>query len=163
MRKCLFLLAVALGWSGCATFVPTDHASISLVNVRSFQTGVLETSFDLVLRVTNETNRALEFAGSAHRVYVNGDKVGRGVQRGRVVVPALGTTLIVVPIHVENLALLGQFGPRMPDHVDYRLESRLFTAAAENDGLGVLTEGRFDLTPYKRRMQSGAESLDLPN
>lgn len=157
----LAVVGLVLGWSGCATFTPSDRASISLVTVRSFKTTFLETSFDLVLRVTNETNQPLHFEGSSHQVFVNGDKVGRGVRRTPTAVPPLSTATIVVPVHVENLALLGRFGVRMPEEVNYRLESKLFTSTAGEQGLGVLTEGVFDLRPYKDRWQ--ADPSDLEN
>lgn len=153
MKRFLSLLALAalflLLGSGCATFAPTDRASLNLVNIQSAHSTIFETTMVLTLRVTNETNQPLQLQGSSHSLRLNGNMIGRGVGNTVTVVPPLGTETFPVTIRMDNLKLLNQFsGGRLPPELAYRLESRLFTEAGQQRGLAVLTEGMLDLRPY---------------
>lgn len=148
------LLALMLSLlAGCATLVPTDQASLSLVSVRPVNTTLLETSIDVVLRVTNEGNVPLRIEGSSHHLDVNGRRIGQGVSNAVVQVPPLGTATFPVTLRLENLKLLNEFGGKaVPPEVSYRIESRLFTAS-DTRGLPVVTEGVIDLRPYLNGLQ----------
>ena len=153
MKRLLSLPALAaaflLLWSGCASFTPTDQASLSLVEIQAANTTIFETTISLTLRVTNETNQPLRLQGSAHKLTLNGSMVGRGVSDAMTDVPALGTATFPVTIRMDNLKLLNQFSNgRLPPELAYRLESRLFTQAGQQSGLMVRTEGALDLRPY---------------
>jgi len=153
MKRLFFLPALGaaclLFWSGCASFTPTDQASLNLVGIQSANSTIFETTIALTLRVTNETNQPLRLQGSSHELTLNGNMVGRGVSNTVTDVPPLGTATFPVTIRMDNLKLLNQFGGgRLPPEIAYRLESRLFTQAGQERGLSVLTEGALDLRPY---------------
>jgi len=153
MKRLFFLpaLAAVFLWlgSGCASFAPTDQASVTLVNVQSAHSTIFESTLVLTLRVTNETNQPLQLQGSSHKLTLNGNLVGRGVGDTVTVVPPLGSETFPVTIRMDNLKLLNQFSDgRLPPELAYRLESRLFTQPGQQRGLTVLTEGALDLRPY---------------
>jgi LEA14-like dessication related protein len=146
--------AILLLGSGCASFIPSDQASLSLVGIESANTTIFETTITLTLRVLNETNQPLHLQGSAHVLTLNGNKVGRGVSNAVTDVPPLGTTTFPVIIRLDNLKLLNQFSDgRLPPQIAYRLESRLFTEIGQQRGLAVLTEGALDLRPYTKGLK----------
>ena len=138
---------------GCASFTPTDQASLSLVGIQSVHTTIFETTITLTLRVTNETNQPLRVQGSSHELALNGNKVGRGVSDVVTDVSPLGTATFPITIRLDNLKLLNQFGgSALPPAIAYQLKSRLFTQAGQQRGLAVLTEGALDLRPYMSGM-----------
>lgn len=153
MKRYLSVLVLGAAFvsfgAGCATFTPTDRASLSLVGIQAANSTLFETTITLTLRVTNETNQPLRVQGSSHVLELNGNRVGRGVGDVVTDVPALGSATFPVIIRLDNLKLLNQFGGgRVPAEIAYRLESELFTRAAQQRGLDVLTEGSLDLRPY---------------
>lgn len=153
MKRLLFLPALAMAFvvlgGGCASFTPTDQASLSLVDIQSANTEIFETTITLTLRVTNETNQPLRLQGSSHALRLNGNLVGRGVSNTLTAVPPLSVTTFPVTFRLDNLKLLNQFGgSEIPPEIAYRLDSRLFTQAETERVLTVLTEGMLDLRPY---------------
>lgn len=156
MKKTLSLLASALllaFWlGGCASYQPTERATLSLVNVESAHSTIFETSIGLVLRVTNETNEPLRINGSSHKLTLNGSIIGSGVSNATLEVPPLATATFPVTINMNNLKLLNRFGRgQLPEGIDYRLDSRLITPTSAV-GLRVLTEGALDLRPFTNQL-----------
>jgi LEA14-like dessication related protein len=153
MKRLLSLPALAMAFvlfgGGCASFSPTDQASLSLVDIQSANTTLFETTITVTLRVTNETNRPLRMQGSLHELALNGNPVGRGVSDAVTDVSPLGTATFPLTIRLDNLKLLKHFGgDALPPEIAYQLESRLFTEAGQTRGLAVVTEGALDLRPY---------------
>ncbi len=142
------LLAAFLFLAGCATYTPTDRASISLVGIESAESTILETTLVMTLRLTNETNVPLHVTGTSHKLTLNGEMVGHGVNNGALEVPALGSVTIPLTVRLDNLELLRQFGHgRIPEEISYRMNTRMFTTDAI-DGVPVITEGKLDLRPF---------------
>ena len=142
-------VAAALFLGGCASFKPTDQASLSLAGVESAHSTIFETTIVLTMRVTNESNQPLLIQGSSHKLTLNGSIVGRGVSNAVTEVPALGTATFPVTIQMDNLKLLNRFGRgNVPEGIDYSMDSRLFNRGTSSSGLRVLTEGALDLRPY---------------
>ncbi len=112
--------------ASCATLGPTPAIGLSVVDVRPRQSSLLETSFDLTLRLANESARPLMLAGSTHKLYVNDTYVGRAVSDERLTVPAFGTITPMVTVFLENLTLLRKATEfSQAPKLAYRLESRL--------------------------------------
>jgi LEA14-like dessication related protein len=140
--------ALALVFGGCASVGPTERASLSLVEVTSAHSTIFETTLELTLRVTNETNQPLLVQGSSHRLTLNGSMVGSGVGAVATEVPPLGTATFPVTIRMDNLKLLNRFGRgQLPAELAYQMDSRLFTPGSAN-GLKVQTVGALDLRPF---------------
>lgn len=143
---------LVLFWGGCASYVAAERARISLVDVRPAGATVLETSVQLTVRVTNETNQPLRLSGSSHKLALNGTSIGNGVTNEGLVVPALGTATQTITVHLENLTLLRKFsGMRNATEVNYRLDSRLHSEGGR--AVPVMTEGTFDLRPFLAGLQ----------
>jgi LEA14-like dessication related protein len=152
MKKLLSLLApvaaLLLVWGGCASVSPSERANLSLVGVNAADSTIFETSIQVTLRVTNETNQPLQLQGSSHKLTLNDAMVGSGVANGILEVPPLGSVTFPVTIRLDNLKLLRRFGGgNIPPEIAYRLQSRLFTPSSAA-GLKVVTEGSLDLRPF---------------
>ncbi|WP_438479928.1 LEA type 2 family protein [Oleiharenicola lentus] len=140
-------MGVVLAFAGCASMVNSEQARLSLINVRPAASTVFETSVELTLRLTNETNQTLQLSGSSHKLELNGSNVGRGVSSESITVPPLGTTTVNVTMYLENLTLLRKFSDvQNLSQVSYQLDSRLFSTGGRT--LPVRTEGTFDLRPF---------------
>ncbi len=143
-----FIAALAFLFGGCASVTPPERATLSLAGVTSAHSTIFETTIELTLRVTNETNQPLRLQGSSHKLTLNGSMVGNGVGAVATEVPPLGTATFPVTIRMDNLKLLNRFGRgQLPEAIDYRLDSRLFTPSSV-DGLKVRTTGALDLRPF---------------
>lgn len=140
------IVAAALGGAGCASFVAAEQLQVSVVDLRPGASTVWETEVELAVRVTNEGDRPVALSGSAHMLWINGTAVGRGVSHEAVTVPALGTAVVRVTVHLENLALIRKAAElREAPQVSYRLESRFAREAGWS--VNVRTEGALDLRP----------------
>lgn len=147
---CFPALAAAciLLWAGCASVTPAERASLSLAGLDSASSSIFETTLELTLRVTNESDQPLRLTGSSHKLTLNGSMIGSGVSHVALEVPPLATATFPVTIRMDNLKLLSRFGGgNLPTAIDYRLDSRLVTPASAA-GLKVRTEGTLDLRPY---------------
>lgn len=142
----LGLVVAVLSGAGCASFVAADQLQVSVVDLRPAASTVWETQVELAVRVTNEGDRPVAISGSAHKLWLNGTAVGRGVANEPVTVPALGTAVVRVTVHLENLALIRKATElRDAPQVSYRLDSRF----ARDGGwsMNARTEGALDLRP----------------
>lgn len=122
--------------------------AVTLVTLRPIQTSLFETTAELTLRFTNESAQPLAFAGSTHRLYLNGTYVGRAVTNERLAVPQLGTTTQTLTAHVENLALMRKAQELgNVSTVSYRIDSRLH-ATPESGGrtFAATSVGQLDLS-----------------
>lgn len=149
-RSVLIAALLAITGTGCGSFLGSHDVGVSLVDLLPTQATVFETGATLTLRFTNETPKALELKGSAHRLYLNGSYVGRGVTNDALVIPALGTATQRVAIYLENLALFRkavEFS-HSPSGIEYRLESQLYPAGSGAARIRTATTGQLDLRPF---------------
>jgi len=121
---------------------------VGLVSIRPLQSTLFETTAELTLRLTNESSRPLELAGSTHRLYVNDAYVGRAVTNERLTIRQLGTTTQTLTAHLENLALMSKTQELgNVSVVDYKIESRLRVAEEIGGGtLAATASGKLDLS-----------------
>ena len=102
MKKVLPLIAGVALLAGCSR---NDGPSVNLVTLHFKDATVLETTADFVLRLSNDAPEARKFTGSAHKIYINGLYVGKGLSADAIEVPRLGTVTQAVTVHLSNLAL----------------------------------------------------------
>jgi LEA14-like dessication related protein len=144
----LFALLLSLLFSGCASFTANRTVLVNVVDVRSAQATLLETTAVLTLRFTNETPEPLQVRGSSHRLYLNGSAVGRGVTNDIVTIPPLSTVTQPVTLYLENLTLVRKATEfsRAPNAIDYRLESNLFAVGTPGGRtLRATSSGQLDI------------------
>ena len=121
--------------------------SVSLVDFRPTEASLLESRGTLTLRFTNESISPLGYSGSSHKLYLNGQYVGKGVSDRPFGIPPLNTVTQDITLHLENLALVRQLiSVRDSQTAAYRLESVFFQTVYEDDyEIKVKSEGSLDL------------------
>jgi LEA14-like dessication related protein len=88
--------------AGCSR---NDGPSVNLVTMHFKDATVMETTTDFVLRLSNDSPEARKFTGGAHKIFINGLYVGKGLSAEAIEVPRLGTVTQAVTVHLSNLAL----------------------------------------------------------
>ena len=121
---------------------------MNLVSVR-FQTATaLETTATFTIRLSNDAPEARQFTGSAHKIYLNGLYIGKGLSDKTVDVPRLGTVTQEITVHLSNLALATRIKSVIEaKRFDYRIQST-FYGKGWLDRMGSETEGKLDLKDF---------------
>ena len=138
----LTFLAVVL-LAGCSKPGP----AVSLVNVGFKDMTALETTATFTLRFSNDQPDAMDLSGGAHRIYINGLYVGKGLSDAALAIPRLGTATQEVTVHLSNLALATRFKPVIESRsFEYRIRSTLY---GKSGGRFVSeNSGRLDLKDF---------------
>jgi LEA14-like dessication related protein len=123
--KTIFSLVTAVALlCGCSR---NDGPSVNLVTVHFKEASVLETTAEFVLRLSNDSPEARKFTGSAHKIYINGLYVGKGLSAESIEVPRLGTVTQAVTVHLSNLVLATRIKAIIEaKRFDYRVQSTFF-------------------------------------
>jgi LEA14-like dessication related protein len=123
-RLLLSLVAGATLLGGCGR---NDGPSVDLVTVHFKEASVLETTSEFVLRLSNDSPEPRKFSGSAHKIYINGLYVGKGLNADTIEVPRLGTVTQAVTVHLSNLALATRVKSVIESkRFEYRLQNTFF-------------------------------------
>lgn len=149
LRSGILLLAVcAFLAGGCSGPGLRGSMNVSLVDFRPTEASLLESRGTLTLRVLNESIAPLGYSGSSHKLYLNGQYVGKGVSDKPFGIPPLSTVTQDITINLENLALVKQLiSVRDSPSVSYRLESVFFQTVYEDDyEIKLRSEGSLDLS-----------------
>jgi Conserved secreted protein len=150
LRRCLPLLLLPLFFfTGCSGPRPGGIA-VTLVDIRPTSATVLESTAVLTLRLTNENIAPLGFSGSAHKLYLNGNFVGRAVNNDPFGIPPLTSVTREVTVHLENLSLLRQLiAVRDSQTASYRLDNVLHqTVYEERTEMKSESRGSIDLRSF---------------
>lgn len=144
----LFVVGLSVILSGCTTPVKPDSVSVTVADVKMADATVMETRVVVSLRFTSESLNPFGFSGSSHKLFFNGQYVGRAVNNQPFGMPPLSTTMQDVTLVLENTALLKQaLSMRNNPVVKYRLESVLFSTRGDDDmKLKTSSEGTLDLS-----------------
>lgn len=146
MKRISALLLVLVVWlAGCSG---TPGPSVTLVTVR-FQTATaLETTATFTIRLSNDAPEAREFTGSAHKIYINGLYVGKGLSSTNISVPRLGTVTQDITVHMSNLALATRLKAIIEaERFDYRVISTFYGKGAFGR-MKSETDGRLELKDF---------------
>ena len=146
MKIALNLLLVSVFLlAGCAG---SPGPSVSLVTVKFQKATALETTATFTIRLSNEAPEARQFTGGAHKIYLNGLYVGKGMSDATVDVPRLGTVTQDITVHLSNLALATRLKSIIEaERFDYRIQSTFYGKGA----LGRMkseAEGKLELKDF---------------
>jgi LEA14-like dessication related protein len=148
LRPGLVLIAlVSFLFAGCASSAFKGGIGVSLVDFRPTDASLLESRGTLTVRYTNETIAPLGYSGSTHKVYLNGNYVGKAVSNVPFGIPPLNSITQEVPVQFENLALVRQIlAVRDSRVLTYKLESVLFQTVDEDKfQIKLQAQGSLDL------------------
>ncbi len=121
----LFLLLFVL--SGCAGFGKRlEPPRITLANIKVQETKVLETVFQIEIRVFNTNEVALEVKGIECDLELNGKHFATGVSKAKTKIPSYETTLIPMTMYssIFNIAR-GLIDLPLREEMSYQLKGRL--------------------------------------
>lgn len=145
MKRILGLAAGAWLLCGCHG-VPGP--SVNLVTVRFQSATALETTATFLIRLSNDAPEARQFTGSAHKIYLNGLYVGKGLSDQTVEVPRLGTVTQEITVHLSNLALATRIKSVIEaKRFDYRIQS-VFYGKGWLNRMHSESEGKLDLKDF---------------
>ena len=118
---------------------------------------MMETTADFVLRLSNDSPEAKKFMGSAHKIYINGLYVGKGLSDQSIEVPRLGTVTQAVTVHLNNLALATRIKAVIEaKSFDYKVQSTFFGDSMFSR-MRSETNGKLDLNDF-----TPTETNELP-
>jgi LEA14-like dessication related protein len=136
--------------------------SVSLVTVKFQKATALETTATFTLRLSNEAPEARQFTGSAHKIYVNGLYVGKGLSSTNVDVPRLGTVTQDITVHLNNLALATRIKSIIEaERFDYRILST-FHGKGMFSRMKSVTEGKLELKDFTPGSDTNAPPAKPP-
>ena len=145
MKTFRLALAAALLLCGCGK---STGPSVNLVSVHFKDATAFETTATFTMRISNDAPEARRFTGSAHKIYLNGLYVGKGLSDSEVEVPRLGTVTQDITVHLNNLALATRIKSVIEaKRFDYRIQSTFYGKTMFSN-LHSETEGKLDLKDF---------------
>lgn len=137
-------LAIFAFSQGCQHLSTRESLETSLVSAEAGSVSLLETELVFTLRIANATNQDLILDGSVHKIYLNGNYLGKGLVNTQLRVPRLATETLPVSVHLENLRLATQLKELLKARsFTYKLESTLHIVGQGK--IQCIAEGQLDL------------------
>lgn len=145
MKMILSLAVAVVLLCGCGR---NDGPAVNLVTLHFKEATVMETTTDFVLRLSNDSPAAQKFTGSAHKIFINGLYVGKGLSADAIEVPRLGTVTQAVTVHLSNLALATRIKAVIEaKSFDYKVQSVFFGDSVFSRTRSE-TSGKLDLKDF---------------
>ncbi len=134
-----FLLLLVL--TACAGVAPETLAppEVRLVDLLPARVGLLEQELEAKLRIVNPNTVPLEARGIRVTLETEGTRLGRGVSDRGFTVPALGETVVAVPLYVSTADLVERIlGLAAGRGITYRLSGDILLARGFAGGTTAL-------------------------
>lgn len=121
------LLLILFSLWGCAGLGRRlESPPIQLANIQVKEVNVLETAFQVQLRVFNTNDIALEIKGLECEFELNGQPFALGVANSEVKIPAYGTEILPILVYSSVIDMLkGVFDLQKNEQLKYRLKGKL--------------------------------------
>lgn len=125
------MLVLALtGCGGKGKTVKHDYVDASISQLQLGQSGVLEQTWILTLRLQNPNNYDIPADGMKFLVRVNGKEFARGVDNRSVMIPRLGEAIVQVRAISDLSAVMNQINDMRSigyQGIDYRLTGTVYS------------------------------------
>lgn len=135
---------------GCASVPEEDPPiEVTLADLRFTEATVFETMAVAEVRLANVSPSEVRVTGAAHKVVVNGRRLGRGLSSAEVTVPRLGTATQRVEFHLRNISMARTLHELAQARVvEYELDSTVYVAGPGGGDrtLRVQRSGQLDLS-----------------
>jgi LEA14-like dessication related protein len=141
--------------SGCAGFGKRlESPRITLANIKVQETNVLETVFQIEIRVFNTNEVALEVKGIECDIELNGKRFATGISKAETTIPSYETTLIPMRMYSSVLDIvMGLKGLSDTAKLKYSITGKLRL------GKGAVPA----VVPFKSHGELPLEGLLVPN
>ena len=148
MKALLLLLPLVLAsCSSLGTRVVPPNVAIVGMQLANIQ--LVESAVAVTVRIENENPDPIIVTGGVHKIYVDGEFVGKALDNRRVEVPALGSANHTVIANVSNLALATRLGGIINSgSYNYEIKSHVYAAlgtSGRRRRFPVQREGKVDL------------------
>lgn len=141
------MIAMALGLMLASCASTREGVDLGLRNVTLREATVLETTALFTIRVQNENPTPLKIQGSAYRIYLNGDYIGKGMTDKALEVPAFGTATQTVPVYLQNLFMAAKVRAIIEGRkFDYEIDGTLHEGRGKIKASG---DGKLDLKDFQ--------------
>ena len=121
-----FLILLLASFASSCSTLKFEQPDISLVDLNVDKVALFETTLKVAVRVKNENSFPLYLRGASHRVSVSGEYIGSGASDATVEIPAFGSSIQEVDVHLSNLSILSRINPLIKSkRFDYELASKL--------------------------------------
>jgi len=123
ISTCLFLFTVA----GCAGMGQRmEPPQVKLANLRVEEFSVLETVFEIHLRLFNTNDTALQIKGLQCELDINGQPFAMGVSDAKVEIPSYGTQLVPLRAYASLFDLIKSAqGMQNQDQLKYHIKGKV--------------------------------------
>jgi len=126
---------------------------VAIVGMQIVDVQLVESAIAVDVRIDNENPEPFRLSGGVHKIYVDGQYVGKALDNTVLDVPALGSTRHRVIAHVSNLSLATRFSQIINSGAyDYQIKSTVHASYGSKTGalagtrrFNVGREGRVDL------------------
>ena len=121
------IAAILLLMAGCAGVGQRlEPPRVKLANIRPESINVLETVFEVQLRVFNTNDRALMIRGVESEVEINGKAFAFGVSESDVEIPAYGTALLPLRVYSSVFDIIkSAVGLHKQEQLQYRIKGKI--------------------------------------
>ncbi len=128
---------------------------VTVVNLVFENVTFLETTALFSIRIDNENPFPLEVSGASHRIYLNDNYVGKGMDSEGFVVPRLSSITKDVRVHISNWSLVSNASSMVEgDVISYRVDSTLYSDTLGFGRRKVSDSGTFDLGKLGKKAPS---------
>ncbi len=129
-----FILAYIAGCAGVGKRL--EPPRVKLANIRPESFNVLETVFEVQLRVFNTNDTALYIRGVESELEINGKAFAFGVSESDVEVPAYGTALLPLRVYSSVFDIIkSAVGLHNQEQLSYHIEGKLRLGAGTFPGV----------------------------
>jgi LEA14-like dessication related protein len=113
--------------AGCAGLgKQLDPPRVKLANIQVREVRMLETAFEVQLRVFNTNDTALEIKGFECDIELNGEPFAMGVSKAEIKIPSYDTALLPIRVYSSVIAMAKSFhGLQKNEQLQYRLKGTL--------------------------------------
>ena len=146
-----FMLAFMAGCAGVGKRL--EPPRVKLANIRPESFNLLETVFEVQLRVFNTNDTPLTIKGVESEIEINGKPFAFGVSESDVAVPAYGTALLPLRVYSSVFDIIkSAVGLQNQDQLNYHIKGKLrLGGSAFPSSLPFESEGQISLPDIPER------------
>ena len=133
------LLIVTLASAACGV---RWRADLAVVGLRIAEVSVLETTMVFTVRIENLEPMPLLLDGAAFEIFIEGNRVGRGLASDRMEVPRISAVELEIPVQISNIQAATEIREIIETgRFAYRIRGTLFVVRADGVGEAHISRG----------------------